>query len=425
MLTKLRSWWHANRVILENSGSLVGSTVVTSALGFIFWWAAARFYSPEAVGLASAAVSAMSLLAAIAVVGLATLLVTELPRRAGVAGPLISAALWTAGALGALLALGFGWLAPALSPDFGTFWGRTANVVIFAVGTSAMTMAGVVDNAMVGLLRGSLQLHRMTVFAVVKLAAVALGAAWLGGHFGSVIFGSWVVGIIASLATLAATISMQGGRVLFRPEWGLLRRLSGSALGHHALNMAIQVPTLLLPVLVTAKLSAVLNASFYASWMLVSFTFMVPSHLSQVLLAVGSGKTREIAPALRFTLRLSTVFALAMISLLMVGARPILGLFGATYVENGVNTLRILSLGILPIAIRSHFIAISRLTRHVGRATAILSLVGILELGLAVLGSELGGLTGLSAGVTAAFYLEGLITGPAVLRAARAKPARP
>ncbi|MFN2199238.1 MAG: hypothetical protein ACK2UW_24180, partial [Anaerolineales bacterium] len=53
---------NTNRVILSNAGTLVGTQAVTSGLGFIYWWVAARLFAVDAVGFASAAISAMMLL---------------------------------------------------------------------------------------------------------------------------------------------------------------------------------------------------------------------------------------------------------------------------------------------------------------------------------------------------------------------------
>ena len=63
--------------------SLSSATMLTNALGFPFWWLAARFFSPEAVGLSGAAISAMSLLGSASALGLGALLVRELPRHVG------------------------------------------------------------------------------------------------------------------------------------------------------------------------------------------------------------------------------------------------------------------------------------------------------------------------------------------------------
>src|SRR5579859_4976456 len=96
----LLRWIKVNSVMLTNAGALVGTTAVTSILGFVYWWLAARRFPPAAVGVASASVSAMVLLGGFCVLGLGTLLITELPRQPDHAGSLISTSLVVVGALG-------------------------------------------------------------------------------------------------------------------------------------------------------------------------------------------------------------------------------------------------------------------------------------------------------------------------------------
>ena len=71
----------ARRAILVNAGSLVGTTAVTAGLGFVYWLVAARVFPPGVVGLASALISAMSLLGFVGMLGLGSLLMGELPRQ--------------------------------------------------------------------------------------------------------------------------------------------------------------------------------------------------------------------------------------------------------------------------------------------------------------------------------------------------------
>src|SRR5690242_19080604 len=97
MRTLLLHWVKANRSILVNAGSLVGSTAVTSILGFAYWWLAARFFLAEAVGIASASISAMILLGNASMLGLGTLLIGELPHHRGRELPLINGALLLVG----------------------------------------------------------------------------------------------------------------------------------------------------------------------------------------------------------------------------------------------------------------------------------------------------------------------------------------
>ena len=110
--------------------------MVTSILGFAYWWLAARQFSPPAVGLASAAISAMTLLGTLSICGLGILLIGELPRQKGKEASLISATLIVAGVVGGCLGMLFAIVALYLSHDFQMLRASVENVALFAVGVS-------------------------------------------------------------------------------------------------------------------------------------------------------------------------------------------------------------------------------------------------------------------------------------------------
>ena len=89
----LSRWIKANKTMLVNAGSLIGTWGVNSGLGFVYWWLAAHEFTPQDVGISSASISAMRLLGEICMMGLGTLLITELPRQPKQVGSLISTAL--------------------------------------------------------------------------------------------------------------------------------------------------------------------------------------------------------------------------------------------------------------------------------------------------------------------------------------------
>ena len=84
--------WRQHQDLLSNASTLAATTCVTSVLGFAYWAIAARLFSQQAVGYSAAAISAMTLLGTIGMLGMGTLLIGELPRRKDRAG-LVSAAL--------------------------------------------------------------------------------------------------------------------------------------------------------------------------------------------------------------------------------------------------------------------------------------------------------------------------------------------
>ena len=407
--------------MLVNAGSLISTTAVTSVLGFAFWWVATRWFPPEAVGLGSATISAMGLLATICTLGLGTLLTGELPRQPGKEGPLISTSLIVAGCAGGCAGIVFALAAPFVSTDFQVLRASVVDILLFAAGVSLTTIALVLDYALIGLLRGGLQLWRNTFFAVAKLIALFAVSFWLAQKVGLTIYTTWLVGNAISLALLGIIVALKRGWSprSYLPQWSLLRKLGSVALQHHIFNLLILSSAWILPVLVTILLSATVNAWFYLSFMLASFIFAVANALTIVLYAMSSTNRAILAHKVRLTLGLGAVTVILANCVFQFATGQILGVFGHIYAEQAAWSLRILALGTLPYLIRSHFVAICRIQGRILYALLPMAAGTLLELGAAILGARLGGLSGLSLGWVAALCAEAVFMSRTVFKAVR------
>jgi hypothetical protein len=187
---------------------------------------------------------------------------------------------------------------------------------------------------------------------------------------------------------------------------------------HNWLNLAIAVPWSLIPVLVAVLVSPSANAAFYAAWMLSTFLYIVPVHLSTVLFAVAAYDPKAIARKLRFTLRLSLLIGLPGMAVLGLGAHLALSIFGAGYARAATLPLWLLVIGYLPTIPRVHYIAVCRAAGKIPRAAVVLTLFAAVEVTAAAAGGLSDGLVGVSAALLAVLTIEGLVTTPAVVRAA-------
>lgn len=420
MTVRVRAWLEGHGDMLANTASLIGTTVVTSGLGFVYWWVAAQLFPATAVGFASAAVSAMMLLGVMGMVGLGTLLVSELPRLPrSSAGSLLTAALILAAVVSLGLGIGFSVGAPYIAPSFAPLAQNILSVMLFALGVALTAVTMVLDLALIGLLRGELQFWRNASFSVSKFVLLIALGMWLEGD-GLKIYGTWLIGNLLSLLLLVFLLARKGTPSMYRPTWSWLLGLKRVAFKHHGLNLAAQAPGFIFPILVVAALSTEANASFYAAWMIVSFIYVVPSHLSTVLHAVGALNPEELALKLRFSLKLSLLAITLAATALLVVAPSVLRVFGPAYTE-AQWCLRVLALGAFPVIVKAHYITISRLRNFVGRAAAYATAGGILELVLAASGVFLGGLTGLGVGIVAALFIESIFMAPTVYRSLRSQ----
>jgi O-antigen/teichoic acid export membrane protein len=407
----------AGRTIVSNAGAIALTMTSSALLGYPYWWLAARQFPPAAVGFGAAATSAMTLLGTLGVLGLATLVVDELPRQRGreltLVSTAVAAATLVAAGLGAVFALSGAFISvdwrPLASPGY---------FVLFALG-AGLTAAGLVlDQAFIGLLRGGLQLARYLLFGAVKLAALAALVLALPARDGLAIIVSWVLGSLFSVLPLARLAAGQpnGVRALV-PDWRLLRGRGRAALSHHFLNTGLQVPYLMLPILVTTLLSATDNAYFFAAWTLSNMIFLICGALTAVLYAMGVRQPAALSRHTRFTLALGLGCGVVAGAVLATFAELLLGvLFGATYAEHASPILRVLILGAFPVAIIDHYVALCRIHRRTLSAAWLVLAGGLLQLGLATLGGRAGGLVELTWGWVLGLCVEAAFMLPLVWR---------
>ena len=404
-----------NRTVLINAGAMFAATAVTALLGAAFWLVATHQFTPSEVGIASAVVAAMTLLGYLATAGLGTLLMGELPRLKTGHRELLNAALLACGAIGLLLGLAFCGLAPWIAEDFDLLRDEWVPLFVFAAGVGLTGIGFVLDQALIGLMRGGLQLQRNVVFSASKLAALVLIAAVVTDPGATWIFSTWVAGIAVSFAVLVRFYRREEGRL--RPDFKQLGQMRGAAAEHHLFNLAIRAPDLVLPIIVVTFLSATDNANFYIAWMIASFAFMVPVSLSSVLFAFGSGEPAGLARRYRLSIGLSAALGLLANVILLFAAGPILGLFGSEYEDGATATLQVLALGVFAEVIKAHYLSIARVQRTIGRAMPLVIGGTVLELIGAALGAILfDDLVWVAAGWLAALAVETLLMAPTVAR---------
>ena len=424
LMARLREMWQRNSDLLRNAGSLAATTGLTSVFGFVFWIIAAREFSTTAVGDGSAATNAMQLLATVGMFGLGTMMIGELPRRRQ-RGGLFSASLITSAAGSLILALLFV-IVIAFTPfrnQFPEITGTLPRILMFAVGVTLTGATLVFDEGTIGLMHGEVQLWRNLAMSALKLAILPVTTIFLHDEFGVGITFAFVAATVLSLLPSVFMLARGGSRIFHRPDWPLLRSLFKVALSHNWLNLAIATPPRLMPIIVLLAVGPKLNAAFYVAYMIASFLFMVPVHLSTVLFAIASASPELIAEKLRFVLRVSLMIGLPVMAVLAITAHFALGLFKPYYAQVGTVPLWLLIIGYIPQMPKAQYIAVSRATNKVGKAAGVLCGAALCELVAIMVGGKMGGLNGLSFAYLGVLTVEGLVTAPTVLRAAYARTA--
>jgi O-antigen/teichoic acid export membrane protein len=401
--------------IVRTSGSLVAAVFVNSLLGFLFWWVAARAFTAEALGFAAGAVAAMGLLARLSAVGIGTLLMGELAGARTRPERLLVPGLLAAAAIAFALGIAFAVLAPFLAPALDPLASSPLVAIGFGAAVALSALGFVLDQALVGMLRGGLQLLRNIVFAVGKLFVLA-GAVVAGAMGGLAIVAAWAAGEALALGALAV-VSPRPRLAAADADWAGLRAMRREGVAHHMLNLARFAPSLLMPVIVTALFSAQSNAVFYVAFVLAAAVQPIASSTTFTLYAVARRDTEHLARQIRLTLALSLAGVVPAVALLWLVGNTLLGVFGTGYAAQGTELLRLLTLLAVPLIVKDHWIALLRISGRVERGAVLTTLAMVVEIGGAVGGAWAGGLEGLVTGWLVALVGLAVLQSPALISA--------
>ena len=392
-------------------------------LGLLFWTLAARRFSVGAVGIGGAAVSSMTLLGTLGSFGLGTLLIARLPLTPqGDRRVLVRTALLVAAGLALALAVVVPLVAVQVfhADNLSAVAGSPARGTLFAVGTALLAVAVVLDQAVLVLGSGALQLERNIVASAVKLVAL-LGLSLAGQTGGMTIFLAWTIGTLVSLPLVSWRT--RGGRALEAGsrlvDRAALRGLGRAAASHHALNTTLQAPLQVLPLIVLVVLSAADNGVFSSALQVTAFVFALPYAISVGLFAAAEGDEQGVLQRMRFTLPLGLGLSVLANLALFPLAPYILGVFGAVYSGQGTDVLRVLALAGIPFVIKDHFVALRRVQGRTTQATGVMLAFTVVELLAAYAGAQLGGTLGMCSAWVAVLVVEALLLGVPLLQVAR------
>ena len=358
--------------LYSNAFYLMLSAVVTSFLGFFFWFVVARFYTEAEVGFSSAIISAINFIALLSMLGLNSSLIRFLPKTDR-PHELINSSFTLSGLISLVVA---GCFLVGLN-----FWSPALNFIIknalftlaFIAFTLAWTLSSLMDSVFLAKRRAEFTLSKNTIFSLLKIPLPVLLVLFFHA-FG--IVASWGIAISIALA-LSLFLFLPRVQNPYKPvpylNLSLIKSMRQYSGGNYLANLLSPAPIFILPVMVINILGAEQNAYFYIAWMIAALLFAIPNGVSLSLFAEGSHfeeKLREnVIKSLKFTFLLLMP---AVILLILVGKWLLLA-FGQSYSASALHLLQILALSSLPLAVNYIYTSILRVT---GRIRELIVIVG-------------------------------------------------
>jgi O-antigen/teichoic acid export membrane protein len=401
-------------------GYLLATQFVTVLIGVGYWALSARSIAASQVGVAAAAMSAATLLAALGVMGVNTVVIVEARNQRSVdQRAFITTGFGVVAPIVAALTLGLWAISPLLGASLRTVGHNPADALLMVLGSVLTLGASVADAVGLGLSKSRTRLARNILSSVLKVAGVGVAVA-LGKRTTVALLIGWDASLFLSLLTYPllrlerVKVSMARRREIVRSYWRL-------ALGHHAVNLALGFMGFILPAVAAIFVAPREVAYFAVAQLIASNAVALPYLLSMSLFVESAGDAELLRRNVRKTFPTGVICSLAALVIVEPLAHAVLGVFGQTYAEHGTTCLRLLLLAGLPYVVKDHFVAIRRAQNRLGEAAKLGIASTAFEVAAASIGAALGGLNWLCAAWVLAAATEALFFLPAVLNVMRAR----
>ncbi len=348
-------------LLYRNAAYLTLNSLVTAVTGFLFWVLAARLYPDEIVGLASAVISAMSLLTLFANLGLDFALIRFIPESKNPSTLLKTCFIvssLTAVVISVTFIIGLSFWSPRLLliKESGLF------IAVFIIVTTLSTIQGFTRQAFIAYRKASLSLAQGLTFGLSKFIALL----FLTGLLTLGVFTAWgigsglavVVGML--LLTFATQVKFKISSLI---DLGVLKRLIRFSLQNYLANMIWTIPGFVFPLLIVNMIGAQENAYFYIATRVSAFLSIVSIAVSTSLFAEGSYEEQAITRHVRRSLKFTNIVLIPLVIVFLFGSNLILQIFGDTYSQMAAGILRIFAIASIPANLNLIYFSKKRVQR--------------------------------------------------------------
>jgi O-antigen/teichoic acid export membrane protein len=374
---------HLQTPLYVNAYCLIASTGLNSLLGLVFWTVAARLYATEDVGIASAAISTMILLAGLSSLGLDVGLVRFLPGAHRTSAILLDSTFTLVSVSSLVCAAVFLVGLPFWSPALTFAYEEPGLLAIFGLLAVATALGKVVDGAFIAHRAARFTLLRQGILNAIKIPTLVVFLV-VGGASG--IIASLAVAMTVSLgvALMFCLPAVQGA---YSPRIRLSKKIIADilpyAVGNHLADFLVRSPQVVLPLVILNVLGPADSAYFYVTWMTANVLFAVPRSIATSMVAEGANEEGALRENAKRALGVIFVLLVPAVILALIAGGKLLLIFGREYAGRGGELLRILAVSALPVGVNHVYFATNQVKKKTGRNLVAGCLVAGVTLGLA------------------------------------------
>ena len=351
------------------------SSIFNAGCGFFFWMIAARHYSVEQVGQATALISSLGLVLQVSRLGLDFSIIRFFPS--GDKSKILSTSLIITTSASVFAGFAYILMIDLLAPSL-VFLEEFHYLVAFLLIGMAYSVSAITGNAFVADRKAENFLFQ-NIFMALRIPLL-IPLAFLGtyGIFGSMGL-SFIAASLFALMILARSLNF----IRLEIDADFLRRSFKFSSWNYLSNILSTAPTLLLPIMVLNMLGEAEAARYYIAFTMGNLVLIIPSSLGTSLFVEGSHGEGLKKSVIRAGFA-SLVLLLPAILLLFLFGEGLLGMLKQEYVQ-ALDLLKIIAISSIPVTVYSLFIPIQNVRMQVEGVLRLNGLRFILIMGLSYL----------------------------------------
>ncbi len=363
-MTRLRR--HLADPLFATSYLLLLAAGGAAVLGFAFWIVVARRLPAETFGPAGAVVSAMVFVSGASATGLGQVLVRFLPATGRGAARLVLSVYAASAAITGALALAAALTAATWSTKLAFLAHDGLWTAGFVAGSVGLALFALQDSVLTGIRQARWIPVENVAYGAVRLVAVGVASAGT-----ATVAAAWAVPAAIAVGAVSLLLAVRllprhaaaaaaGAEPRNVTRFALANWL-GSALGLAAVTFT--------PIAVVAAVDARPGSRFYAAWTVMVGLSLIAVSTATSLTSLAAADATALRAATKRALKQVLALSLVAVAVLAVLAPQVMALFGPDY-ENAADTLRLLSLSILPFGVSMVGLGVARVRGALGSILA-------------------------------------------------------
>lgn len=393
--------------LLKNSLYIILTSISTAGFGFVFWMIAAKMYSTENVGVATALISSMTLIILLSKIGIDTSIIRFIPE--GDKNKIFSTSIIVTTFVSILLGVIFILAVDIFSPEL-KFLKDPYNAIIYLLILIANSLTTIATVCFISIRRAELQFYQSFI---IGSRILFLFPFVFAGSYG--IFGSFGLSFILGLIFTFFLFSHSGIKLGYIIDKSFLKNSLKYSAENYIINLFFTVPNQILPLVCISLLGDKVTAYYYISYAISSLLLMIPSSITTSLFVECSNGINLKKTVIQ---SLITMYLLLIPSIIILyfKSSSLLLVIGKDYSENGTYLLQIMSFTSLFVPITLTYLSIKRVQKDMSTVIALSGSICMMLIGFGYFFTLKFGLDGLGYAWIGSYGIGSVLVGILMLK---------